>query len=633
MRRVALACALAATLSVGLGGCVPAGFGPKLTARAPDAGALAQLAPGTPQGAWPAPDWVASFADPQLDALVTDALHGNPDLQAARARIDIAQAELQQFASLTGLTATAGATVQKARLPQSDQLAEVSVGGRPVPVQLFAEPVVSPSALFVGLNYQLDLWGHNAALTRGLMSRRDAARVDAQQARLTLTVALVSLYCDLDQAYAARDLLNQKLAVNDEVDAVGRERAARGIDNGYDANDAALKRAQLREQIQLNDERLQLAQLQLGVLSGRGPQAGLALTRPHLAPLADAPLPQQLSLGLMGRRPDIVAARMRVEAADANLDAARAQFYPDVNLMALGGLAALTPAGLWSHDALTGSVGPAISLPIFDRKRLTAQLGENAGRADVAIALYNKTVDDALGQVAQQLTSLQSVDALIVSQTEAVDAQTAKNSIAAERQRRGLTTERDANRVRAALFDEQLRLADLRARRRTLRVGLIGALGGGFDAGADAQAGASAKARAALQAYAQAESHAGQPQAVRRAEPQAGWQAEPQDERQDKPQVERQDERQDKPQVEPQDERQDKPQVESQAESQVERRSERQAQSQAERQAVRQTASSLDPRTRPPAQALPAPSWSSRTAPADAPATSRTESMNPTRVD
>jgi outer membrane protein TolC len=234
----------------------------------------------------------------------------------------------------------------------------------------------------------------------------------------------------------------------------------------------------------VNDERLQLAELQLGVLSGRGPEAGLSLARPHLMPVADETLPARLSLGLLGRRPDIVAARMRVESAYANLDAARADFYPDVNLLALGGLAALTPAGLWSRDALTGSVGPAVSLPVFDRARLKAKLGENAGRADAAIALYNKTVDDALGQVAQQLTSLRSTDALIERQTQVVAAQASKTSIAAERQRRGLITERDANRVRLSLFDERIRLADLRARRRTLGVGLIGALGGGFDAGA-----------------------------------------------------------------------------------------------------------------------------------------------------
>src|SRR5262249_14386945 len=107
----------AAMLAIALAGCVPAGIVPKLTARVPAPDALAHLAPDVPGGAWPVPDWVASFKDPQLDALAADAVRDNPDLQAARARIDIAQGELQQFASLTGLTATAGATVQKARLP------------------------------------------------------------------------------------------------------------------------------------------------------------------------------------------------------------------------------------------------------------------------------------------------------------------------------------------------------------------------------------------------------------------------------------------------------------------------------------------------------------------------------------
>ncbi|EGC99989.1 RND efflux system outer membrane lipoprotein, partial [Burkholderia sp. TJI49] len=84
-------------------------------------------------------------------------------------------------------------------------------------------------------------------------------------------------------------------------------------------------------------------------------------------------LPARLPAELLGRRPDIVAARLRVEAAFANADSTRAQFYPDVNLVALGGVFALTPASLFSRDALAGSVGPAISLPVFDRGRLKAK--------------------------------------------------------------------------------------------------------------------------------------------------------------------------------------------------------------------------------------------------------------------
>ncbi|KGC34707.1 efflux transporter, outer membrane factor lipoprotein, NodT family [Burkholderia pseudomallei] len=144
----------------------------------------------------------------------------------------------------------------------------------PVSVPLVGESVVSSSSLFVGLNYQLDLWGKNAAATRGLLSMRDAARVEAEQARLTLSVAIVTLYGELDRAYALRELLQQKRRASEQVEAVLRERAARGIDNGYDANDAALKRGKLLEQIALTDEQIQLQKLQLGVLSGRGPSAG-----------------------------------------------------------------------------------------------------------------------------------------------------------------------------------------------------------------------------------------------------------------------------------------------------------------------------------------------------------------------
>ncbi|MGN3967606.1 TolC family protein, partial [Burkholderia gladioli] len=204
---------------------------------------------GQPAGAWPAPDWVRQLGDAQLDQLVTEAYENSPNLQAAKARIAIAQAQLQQYDSMTGLVGTAGGSVTKARVPRSDGVANVRAGGLNVPVDLFSDPGISSSSLYAGFNYQIDLWGRNAAATRGLLSNRDAARVDAEQARLTLAVALVTLYCQLDQAYAQRDLLQEKRRASDQIDAVLRERAARGIDNAYDANDAAIKRGRLIKQL------------------------------------------------------------------------------------------------------------------------------------------------------------------------------------------------------------------------------------------------------------------------------------------------------------------------------------------------------------------------------------------------
>ncbi|KAB0660488.1 RND transporter, partial [Burkholderia diffusa] len=277
----------AAAAAMALGGCVPTGFLPSLSLRAPADDALAHTAGPGVNGAWPAPDWVKQLQDPQLDALVAEASQNNPDLQVAQARLRIAQAQLQQFDSLTGLTGTAGATISRARMPKpGDDVANVSVGGYRVPVEIFGDPNVSPSSVFVGLNYQLDLWGKNRAATKSLMSLREAARVEAEQVRLTLAVAIVTVYCQLDQAYATQDLLQQKLKVSQRVTAVLRERTARGLDNAYDASDASIKRSKLLAQIALNDEQIKLAQLQLGVLSGRGPERGLALQRPRVGALA-----------------------------------------------------------------------------------------------------------------------------------------------------------------------------------------------------------------------------------------------------------------------------------------------------------------------------------------------------------
>ncbi|KVU76787.1 RND transporter [Burkholderia ubonensis] len=470
--------------SLALSGCAPSGFLPSLSLRAPADDALARTAGPGAAGAWPAPDWVAQLQDPQLDQLVAEALQQNPDLQVAQARLRIAQAQLQQFDALTGLTGTAGATVNRARMPQPGDVADVTIGGYKVPVQIFGDPAASPSSVFVALNYQLDLWGRNKAATKSLMSLRDAARVEADQVRLAMSTAIVAVYCQLDQAYAARDLLQQKLKVSQRVTTVLRERTARGIDNAYDASDASIKRSRLLGQIALNDEQIKLAQLQLGVLSGRGPERGLALQRPHVGKFGDAALPARLPADLLGRRPDIVAARLRVEAAYANADATRAQFFPDVNLIGLGGVFALTPASLFSRDALAGSVGPAVSLPIFDRGRLKAKLGADVAQADVAIGLYNKTVDDALGQVAQLVTSLQTSQTLVAQQQDAVAAAQKIVQIAADRHRRGLLMQKDVDVAELTLIDERAQLIDLLGKQRTLRVGLIGALGGGFDAGA-----------------------------------------------------------------------------------------------------------------------------------------------------
>jgi NodT family efflux transporter outer membrane factor (OMF) lipoprotein len=313
------------------------------------------------------------------------------------------------------------------------------------------------------------------------VSERDAARVDAHQARLALVTTLVTLYSQLDYDYATRDLLQQKERDDDELDAILRTRAGRGLDNGYDAENARIRQAALRAQLQQAGDAITQAQLQIGVLTGRGPERGLALSRPSMADSGLSALPANLPLELLGRRPDIVAARLRVQAATGRIAAAHAQFYPNINLFAAAGLSTLSVGTLLSGSSVLFAAGPAVSLPIFERPSLRAQLRGDEANADAMIALYNKTLDEALGEVAKSITTLHGVDALIAQQEQIVAARTRILRIAAERHRRGLMRQADLLAACTALLDEELQLVSLRARRRDAHITLIRALGGGFD--------------------------------------------------------------------------------------------------------------------------------------------------------
>ncbi|MGH8782710.1 efflux transporter outer membrane subunit [Paraburkholderia sp.] len=432
---------------------------------------------------WPTTNWVASFGDPQLVALVDETCANSPDIDIANARIAAAQAQLETFGAASGLGGTVAANALKARLPRVDGAANVNYAGTTIPIDLFSDPWVSPASVIGAAHYDLDLWGRNRAITRSLVAERDAARVDAQQARLALVTTLVTLYGQLDADYASRDLVVQKQQDEQRRDAILQNRMTRGLDTGYDAQTARARQADLALQLQQADDTITQVRLQIGVLTGNGPERGLKLTRPAFAASGATalPLPANLPLDLLGRRPDIVAARLRVAAAEGRIDAARARFYPNIDLIGAAGFSSLNIGSLFSSSSALFAIGPALSLPIFERPQLRAQLHGDQANADAMIGLYNKTLDTALGEVARSIATVRSADAQITLQEQAVAARTRVAWIADERHKRGLLPEEQVLSARLALADEQLRLVSLHAQRRDAKIALIRALGGGFD--------------------------------------------------------------------------------------------------------------------------------------------------------
>ena len=191
-------------------------------------------------------------------------------------------------------------------------------------------------------------------------------------------------------------------------------------------------------------------------------------------------MPQQLALDLIGRRPDIVSARLRAEAATHSIKSARAAFYPNINLTALIGLQSLGLSNLLDSGSTMGSVGPAVSLPIFNRGRLIGELRGAEAQSDLAVANYDATLVEALHQVADAAGSIRALEARRRDAETALSAAEGAYTIARQRYEGGLSTYIDVLTAEDTVLDRRRAAADLDTRAFTLDVALMRALGGGF---------------------------------------------------------------------------------------------------------------------------------------------------------
>jgi NodT family efflux transporter outer membrane factor (OMF) lipoprotein len=230
------------------------------------------------------------------------------------------------------------------------------------------------------------------------------------------------------------------------------------------------------------DEEIATTRNALAALVGAGPDRGLAIQRPQVATLRPFGLPDRLALDLIGRRPDIVAARWRAEAATHRVDEAKRAFYPDINLSASVGQAALSLDQLFKSSSTLGFGGPALSLPIFEGGRLRATLHGARSESDAAVASYDETVTEALHEVADAVAGERALSARLSESRAALAADENAHRIARLRYDGGLATYQSVLLAEDAVLLQRRIVADLESRALTLDIALIRALGGGFTA-------------------------------------------------------------------------------------------------------------------------------------------------------
>ncbi|HEV8255769.1 MAG TPA: efflux transporter outer membrane subunit [Casimicrobiaceae bacterium] len=421
-------------------------------------------------GAWPATDWWRSFNDSQLDQLIDEALVGSPTLKIAAARTRKALAFADNARSTLYPQVNADLEITRERFTERGQVPPPFAGSWSTLHQLQAT-----------LNWELDFWGKNRAAYESALGEARATAVDAYAARLALSSNIAQAYVQLQRAYLQLDVAEATLKEREQLYALTRDRNAAGIDSRLELKQAESALPATREQIAQLQETIQLTRNQLAALLGQGPDRGLAIARPTATALAAVALPSTLPAELLGRRPDLIAQRARVEAAQKDIASAKAEFYPNVNLMAFVGLQSFGGAGFLSAASRMMGFGPAVSLPIFDAGRLRANLAGKNADYDIAVEQYNQTLADAIRDVVDQLASFRSVDEQRRQQVQAQATAQEAYDLALLRYREGIGNYLQVLSAEAPLLTQQGLDADLRSRQLALAINLIRALGGGFD--------------------------------------------------------------------------------------------------------------------------------------------------------
>jgi NodT family efflux transporter outer membrane factor (OMF) lipoprotein len=469
--------AVASMLVMALAGCVsPRGIDSKATLAVP-----ATLGAQGPAATVPvASDWWRGFDDPVLADLVARATAGNPSLRVALAR-----------------AARASANVASAEAAEGPQLNGQLDASR----QLFSENSLYPPPLAgtqrwtataqVNASWEIDFFGRNRAQLDSAIGAERAAIADADAARVLLAVNVARTYVQLARLVEQRAVLERALAQREEVFTLTKQRVAAGLDTAVELRQSEGARPETRQQIESVEEQIALTRHALAALVAEPPQHFETLA-PSLSTLHPIAVPELVPIDLVGRRADIVAARWRVEAATGDVAAQRAQFYPNVNLVAFAGFSSLGLDRLLRASSEQWGVGPAIRLPIFDAGRLRAGLRGRNADLDAAVETYNGALVDAIHDVADQISSTKSVERQQREQAAAQESAEAAYDLATQRYRAGLGGYITVLNAETNVIAQRRLTTDLRARAIDSQMLLVRSLGGGYAAPEEARALASA---------------------------------------------------------------------------------------------------------------------------------------------
>jgi len=430
---------LAAALAISLAGCsmLPEYLRP----TAPVPAAWQDNVGGAFQGG----SWQAYFPDPRLQALIKTALENNRDLRIATARINEARAQygLQKADQLPNLNLAAARNA-------SFTPAGASVTGMPISTQRYDVGISLVS-------FELDFWGRVASLSEAAKANFFSTEAAQRAFRLSLIADVANAYLSLLEINERTELASDTVRTRGETRQLTSRRRDVGVSGDLDLllADGAYQAA-LAERANLQRQQA-LASNLLGLLVGRTMAemkdlpAGRSLALQDIRADLMAGLPAEVLL----QRPDVLAAEQKLIAANANIGAARAAFLPRITLTGGMGTASGSLAGLFDGGSRAWNFQPALTLPLFDAGRTSALVDIAAARKVIAVAEYEKTIQQAFREVADLLSARDKLAEQLAAQQANAQAQSRRQILVEARYKAGIGNQLEVLDAQRELFAAQ----------------------------------------------------------------------------------------------------------------------------------------------------------------------------------
>ncbi len=451
-----------------LAGCA---FGPPPLPESPPLAAAPLAIPSAQTSAppqWPQPQWWRGYDEPMLDQLIGQALAGAPGINTAEARFGAARQNVRAAAAAAGVKVDAEASYQRLRISENGLL----------PTQFLGFNQYGQADVGIRARYDFDWWGRKRALIESAQDAAMASAAETQATALALAAAIAESWFGWQADTARIGLLDQQLTALERSLLLAQRREQAGLDRGDGTPRLRQAQAIVRElRAQLAGSR-HLRRLQIAALLGVA-EPSLPAFEARPLPAVEARWPADAGLDLVARRPDIAASRWRIEAARRDLDAVRAEYYPDISIQALAGLSSIELGKLFEASSAVPSLGAALHLPLYDGLR-NARHDVAAARLAGVITQYNQTVVDAAREVAAAAAMILQAQTQRSQRDEVLTAAEQLLRLAQARERAGLTGALPEIDAQLALLREQDTRVLLDQAALVADIQLQEALGGGY---------------------------------------------------------------------------------------------------------------------------------------------------------